>query len=123
MIVGLGAIGFVSYRLVNDVDARRRTRLQQARARRAAAQLEKNSDLLRQVHFRRRVQNLVNDIPKRLAGGSATKALESAATSGVAFVAGLILTIFFLVYGPRIFAAGLGQIRDPDAAARGSSTC
>jgi predicted PurR-regulated permease PerM len=32
----------------------------------------------------------------------------------VAFVAGLILTIFFVVYGPRIFASGLDQIRDPD---------
>ena len=116
VLSGLGAIGFVSYRLVNDV-TRATTRLQQAAPSRAA-ELEKNYDILRQVHFRRRVTNLVNDIPKRLAGGSATKALESAATSGVAFVAGLILTIFFLLYGPRIFRAGMLEIRDPGRRAR-----
>ena len=111
VILGLSAVGFVSYRLVNDVTSAT-DRLQQAAPARAA-QLEKNSDVLRQVHLRRRVTNLVADIPKRLTGGSGTKALESAATSGVAFVAGLILTIFFLIYGPRIFSAGLLQIRDP----------
>lgn len=111
VIIGLGAIGFVGYRLVNDV-TQATNRLQDAAPRRAA-QLEKNSDLLREVHFERRVKNLVDNIPKRLAGGSATKALESAATRSVAFVAGLILTIFFVVYGPQIFIAGMGQIRDP----------
>ena len=116
VLVGLSAIGFVGYRLVNDV-TQATDRLQDAAPRRAA-QLEKNSDLLRQVHFERRVQGLVNDIPKRLAGGSATKALESAATSGVAFLAGLILTIFFVLYGPRIFRGGLGQIRDPGRRSR-----
>ena len=110
VFIGLGAIGFVSYRLVNDV-TQATHRLQQAAPARAA-ELEKHYDVLRQVHFRLRVTKLVNNIPQRLAGGSATKALESAATSGVAFVAGLILTIFFTVYGPRIFAAGLLQIRD-----------
>ena len=111
VLLGLSAVGFVSYRLVNDV-TQATHRLQQAAPKRAA-QLEKNSDLLRQVHFRRRVTDLVDNIPQRLAGGSGTKALESAATSGVAFVAGLILTIFFLLYGPRIFRAGLVQVRDP----------
>src|SRR5262249_43177246 len=51
-----------------------------------------------------------------LAGGSATNALESTAARGVAFVAGLILTIFFILYGPRLFDAGLAQI--PDASRR-----
>jgi predicted PurR-regulated permease PerM len=116
VIVSLGTIGFVSYRLVNDVTSAT-DRLQQAAPKRAA-ELEKNSDVLRQVHLRRRVTKLVDDIPNRLAGGSGTKALESAATSGVAFVAGLILTIFFVVYGPRIFAAGMLQIPDPKRRAR-----
>jgi len=111
VLLGLGAIGFVGYRLVNDV-ANATDSLQDAAPKRAA-HLEKTSDLLRQVHFHQRVQTFVNDIPKRLAGGSATKALESAATSGVAFLAGLILTIFFLIYGPRIFRSAIEQIRDP----------
>jgi predicted PurR-regulated permease PerM len=112
VIVGLSAIGFVSYRVVNDVTSA--TDQIQVAAPKRAAELEQNSEFLRGVHLRRRVQNLVDSIPQRLAGGSATEALESAATRGVAFVAGLILTIFFVVYGPRIFASGLDQIRDPD---------
>jgi len=88
-------------------------RIQEAAPARAA-QLEKNSEFLRTVHLRRRVQSFVNGIPARLSGGSAKEALESAATRGVAFVAGLILTIFFILYGPRLFTSGLDQIRDPD---------
>ena len=111
LLSGLSAIGFIGYRLVTDVS--KATDLLQDAAPKRAAELEKNSDLLRQVHLTRRVQHLVDDLPKRLTGGSATKALESAATRGVAFVAGTILTIFFVVYGPRIFLGGLEQIRDP----------
>jgi predicted PurR-regulated permease PerM len=111
VLLGLGAVGFVGYRLVNDVA--QETHTLQRLAPRRAAQLEKNSDLLRQLNFRKRVQGFVNDIPKRLTGGSAAKVLESAATSGVAFLAGLILTIFFLIYGPRIFRSGIDQIHDP----------
>jgi predicted PurR-regulated permease PerM len=109
--VGLSAIGFVSYRIVNDVTSAT-DRIQVAAPHRAA-ELEKNSEFLRGVHLRRRVQNLVNEIPNRLAGGSARQALESAATRGVAFVAGLILTIFFVLYGPGLLGSGLDQIRDP----------
>ncbi len=111
VLLGLGAVGFVGYRLVNDVA--QETHSLQRLAPRRAAQLEKNSDLLRQLQFRKRVQGFVNDLPKRLTGGSATKVLESAATRGVAFLAGLILTIFFLIYGPRIFRSGIDQIGDP----------
>jgi len=112
VIMGLSAIGFVSYRIVNDVTSAT-DRIQEAAPARAA-QLEKNSEFLRTVHLRRRVQNFVNQIPARLSGGSAQKALESAATRGVAFVAGVILTIFFILYGPRLFTSGLDQIRDPE---------
>jgi predicted PurR-regulated permease PerM len=111
VLLGLGAVGFVGYRLVNDVT--QETHSLQRLAPRRAAQLEKNSDLLRQLQFRKRVQGFVDDIPKRLTGGSTAKVLESAATGGVAFLAGLILTIFFLIYGPRIFRGGMDQIGDP----------
>jgi predicted PurR-regulated permease PerM len=112
LVIGaLSSVGFVGYRIVNDV-SQATDNLQKAAPRRAA-ELEKNSDLLRQVHLRRRVQNLVDDLPNRFAGGSGTAVIESAATRGVAFVAGTILTIFFTVYGPRIVGSGLDQIRDP----------
>ena len=51
VIVGLGTIGFVGYRIVNDV-TQATDRLQEAAPARAA-ELEKNSDLLRQIHLRR----------------------------------------------------------------------
>ena len=50
VIVGLGTIGFIGYRLVSDV-SKATDSLQEAAPRRAA-QLEKNSDLLRQVTSR-----------------------------------------------------------------------
>jgi predicted PurR-regulated permease PerM len=101
----------VSYRPSTTTSAT--DRLQQAAQ---GAELEKNSDVLKQVHLRRRVKNLVDDIPNWLAGGRA-QGDRSAATSGVAFVAGLILTIFFLSTG-RAFEAGLLQIRQKQRAGR-----
>jgi predicted PurR-regulated permease PerM len=111
VIAALSSIGFVGYRIANDV-SKATDSLQRAAPKRAA-ELERDSDLLRQVHFRRRVKHLVDDLPSRLAGGSPAEAIESATSRGVAFVAGLILTIFFTVYGPRIVGSGLDQIRDP----------
>jgi len=75
VIIGLGAIGFVSYRVVNDVTSA--TDQIQVAAPKRAAELEKNSEFLRGVHLRRRVQNLVDSIPQRLAGGSATAVVVS----------------------------------------------
>ena len=55
----------------------------------------------------------MNDIPKRLARWFGDEGARIGGDARVAFLAGLILTIFFVVYGPRIFLAGLEQIRDP----------
>lgn len=115
-LVMLGAIGFVGYRIVNDVsDAM--SSLQQAAPQRAA-ELQKNSEFFREIKLQERVTNLVNAIPERLAGGDASTAIKSAATQGVAFLAGLILTIFFVLYGGRLFDGALGLIDDEDARRR-----
>ena len=109
-LVILGAIGFVGYKIVNDVsDAM--SSLQQAAPQRAG-ELEKNSDFFREIKLKERVTNLVDAIPSRLAGGNAPQAIESAATQGVAFLAGLILTIFFVLYGTRLVDGGLRLIED-----------
>ena len=109
-LVILGAIGFVGYKIVNDVsDAM--SSLQQAAPQRAA-ELEKNSDFFREIKLKERVTNLVDAIPSRLAGGNAPQAIESAATQGIAFLAGLILTIFFVLYGSRLVEGGLRLIED-----------
>ena len=62
--------------------------------------------------------NLVDAIPARLAGGEAPEAIKSAASQGVAFLAGFILTIFFVLYGSRLFEGALGLIDDPAARRR-----
>jgi predicted PurR-regulated permease PerM len=108
VVVALGTIGFLGYRIVNDVsDAM--TRLQDAAPARAA-ELERDSDFWKEIKLKQRVTRFVNDIPARLRGGEPTEALKSAATRGVAFLAGLILTVFFVVYGPRLVDGALGLI-------------
>ncbi len=114
-LVLLGAIGFTGYKIVNDVtDAM--SSLQQAAPQRAG-ELEKNSEFFREIKLQERVTKLVDAIPKRLAGGETPQAIESAASQGVAFVAGFILTIFFVLYGPRLIEGALGLI-DDDATRR-----
>jgi predicted PurR-regulated permease PerM len=109
-LVMLGTIGFVGYKIVNDVsDAM--SSLQQAAPQRAG-ELEKNSDFFREIKLKERVTHLVDAIPQRLAGGAAPEAIKSAATQGVAFLAGLILTIFFVLYGTRLIEGGLRLIDD-----------
>jgi predicted PurR-regulated permease PerM len=109
-LVMLGAIGFAGYKIVNDVsDAM--SSLQQAAPQRAG-ELEKNSKFFREIKLQERVTNLVDAIPQRLAGGAAPEAIKSAVSQGVAFLAGLILTIFFVLYGTRIIEGGLRLIDD-----------
>ena len=108
--VMLGAIGFAGYKIVHDVsDAM--SSLQDAAPQRAA-ELEQNSKFFREIKLKERVTNLVDAIPARLAGGAAPDVIKSAVSQGVAFVAGIILTIFFVLYGTRIIEGGLGLIED-----------
>jgi len=116
VILGLGSIGFLGYRIVNDVsDAM--SSLQEAAPKRAA-ELERDSDFFREIKLEERVTKLVDEIPTRLAGGEPTEALRTNATRGVAFVAGLILTIFFMLYGQRLIEGGLSLIENDAMRAR-----
>jgi predicted PurR-regulated permease PerM len=109
-VLGLGSVGFLGYRIVNDV-ADAMSSLQDAAPKRAA-ELERNSDFFREIKLKQRVTKLVDEIPSRLAGGEPSQALRTNATRGLAFVAGLILTIFFVLYGPRLIQGGLGLIEN-----------
>ena len=112
-VVTLGTLGFVGYRVVHDVSNAMSALQEQAPQR--AGQLEKNSDFFREIKLRERVQKLVDAIPKRLAGGEAPQAIKSALTRGVAFVAGVILTIFFVLYGPRLIDGAIGLLAEEEA--------
>jgi predicted PurR-regulated permease PerM len=118
-IVILGSIGFVGYRIVNDI-SNATSSLQDAAPKRAA-ELERDSDFWREIKLKSRVTKLVDEIPTRLAGGEPTEALKSAVTRGVAFLAGVILTIFFILYGARLIEGGLGLITDDAARTRAST--
>lgn len=115
-VVVLGSIGVAGYALIDDLQ-RETHRLQQAAPRRAA-ELEKGSDLFRELKLRARVKSFVDDIPKRLAGGSGANAIRSTANRGLAFVASSILTLFFVLYGRNLIERGLAQIHDARRRAR-----
>lgn len=115
-LVLLGAIGFAGYKIASDVsDAM--SSLQQAAPKRAD-EIQQHSEFFREIKLKARVTNLVNAIPQRLAGGAAPEAIKSAVSQGVAFVAGVILTIFFILYGARLFEGALGLIDDEGARRR-----
>lgn len=119
VVVMLGALGFVGYRIVDDVtDAM--TALQEAAPSRAA-ELERDSDFFREINLEERVTRFVDTIPERLAGGEAPEVIRSAASRGVAFLAGVILTIFFVLYGRRLFDGAVGLIEDPHGRRRADS--
>ena len=115
-LVLLGALGFAGYKIVNDVsDAM--SSLQDAAPQRAA-ELQQHSDFFREIRLEPRVTNFVNAIPQRLAGGGAPEVIKSAASQGVAFLAGVILTVFFVLYGAGLIRGALGLIDDEDARRR-----
>lgn len=112
VLLTLGTIGFVGYRIVNDV-SNAMSSLQDAAPKRAA-ELERDSDFWREIKLKQRVTTLVNEIPNRLRGGEPTEALKTNVSRSVAFLAGTILTIFFVLYGERILEGAFGLIDDPE---------
>ena len=117
-VVALGVVASVSlvaYGAINDLVAETRN-LQDAAPRRVA-ELEESKrfgDFARDVKLRERVERIVDAVPERLRGGTPADALRSAATRGVAFLATGVLSLFFLLHGPELLAAGARQISDPD---------
>jgi predicted PurR-regulated permease PerM len=109
------AVGWVAYVAVDDV--RHEIEHLQRVAPDAAERIEQSQrygESAREFELKRRVQGFVDDLPGRLAGGGdATTVLRSAATRGLAYLAGIILTVFLVLHGPRILRGGLDQIRDP----------
>jgi predicted PurR-regulated permease PerM len=64
-------------------------------------------------HVARRVQTVVDEAPLRLQGGTATDAIRSAATRGLAFLATGVLALFFMLHGPKLAAGAAGQVHTP----------
>lgn len=114
MVTLVGTAGVVIYALIDDVRAQT-VRLQEVAPQRAEEieRSERYGEVARDLHLAERTRRFLDDLPRRLQGGSTADAIRAAATRGVAFLATGVLTIFFLQHGPRIAAAAIRQVSDP----------
>ena len=114
MLLLVGSAGAVVYGLVDDVQRETR-RLQQAAPERARRleRSERFGEMARDLRLEERTRRFVAEVPERLRGGTPAEALRAAATRGVAFLATGVLTIFFLLHGPKIARSARDQVRDP----------
>ena len=111
----LGAAGAIGYSVVDTIV--RETRNVQESAPDAARRLERSDrwgDLATDFDLADRTRTFVDDIPERLRGGTPADAVRAAATRGVAFLATGVLTLFFVLHGPRLVNGAIDQIRDAD---------
>jgi predicted PurR-regulated permease PerM len=109
----LALVGTVVWAVVDDV-VNEVEDLQQA-VPQAARDLERSDRFgktARDVDLADRAQEFVDELPERLRGGNVQDALRSAATRGVAFLATFVLTIFFLIHGPRLLGSAVAQLPD-----------
>lgn len=107
----LGAAGAVGYSVVDTIV--RETQNLQRSAPDAARRLERSErwgELATDFKLEDRTRTFVEDIPERLRGGEPADAVRAAATRGVAFLATGVLTLFFVLHGPRLAAGALDQI-------------
>ncbi|CAN5535391.1 hypothetical protein BH18ACT1_BH18ACT1_14750 [soil metagenome] len=113
-IVALGALalaGGVAYAVVDDVVAE--VADLQETVTDAAEELEASErfgETARELEVADRAEEFVDELPERLRGGNVEDALRIAATRGVAFLATAVLSIFFLVHGPRLLRGALQQL-------------
>lgn len=103
--------GLTAWRVVDDISDQLR---ELQRALPAAAEEIEDSDRFGEAatdaRLAERVETFVDELPERLRGGDVDDALRAAATRGVAFLATFVLTIFFLIHGPRLLRGGLRQM-------------
>lgn len=117
MIAAVSLGGFVVRGMVTDV-VRETARLKAA-AHEATDKLEHGeggfADFASSVRLQDRTDRFIDLVPEQLSGGGTTaEKLRANATRGVAFLATFVLTLFLLLHGPKIAAAGAQQIADRD---------
>lgn len=119
VLLTAGLAGIVAYGTVGGLVKEMRN-LEDAVPRRAAEieRSERFGEAAREFRLEERSRRFVKEVPARLRGGTPADALRSAATRGVAFLATGVLTIFFLLHGPRIARAAADQIHDARRRAR-----
>ena len=111
----LAGVGLVTYGIVEDVTQQLETLQEAAPAR--AQEIERSErfgETARSIDLAERTERFVEEVPDRLRGGTPAEAIRSAATRGLAFLAVFVLTLFFVLHGPRIATAAAHQIHDDD---------
>jgi predicted PurR-regulated permease PerM len=111
MLLTIGIAGGVAYAVVDDLTTQLHD-LQQA-VPKAAKEIERSERFgksAREIHLAERAKAFVDELPERLRGGDVPDAVRAAATRGVAFLATGVLTIFFLIHGPRLLKSGIRQL-------------
>jgi len=113
-IVVLGSLllaGLIGWAVVDDVTDQLQE-LEEAlpEAARDLEESDRFGEVAREAELSERVELFVEELPNRLRGGEPADALRSAATRGVAFLATGVLTIFFLIHGPRLLMAASKQV-------------
>jgi predicted PurR-regulated permease PerM len=115
----LGIVGGTAYVVVEDVVAQ--TRVLQREAPELARRLEDSESVgkaAREAELSERTGRFVEEVPERLRGGTPAEALRAATTRGLAFLATSVLTLFFLLHGPRIAQGAARQIHDAERRAK-----
>jgi predicted PurR-regulated permease PerM len=112
VIVALVSVGGLAYATVDDL-GREATKLKAA-APDAARRIEESDrfgEAARDFGLTERVTEFVDALPGRITGSS-SNVLQSAASRTIAYLAGVVLTVFLLLYGPRLVDGGLRQMPD-----------
>jgi predicted PurR-regulated permease PerM len=111
LVVGAAVLG-IAYVVFADVE-RAVDRLEEA-APDAAASIEARDDrvgqLARDMDLTARVDDFVAALDERFGSGGGEEVIRSTALTAPAYLAGAILTVFLMSYGPRLAAAGIGQL-------------
>jgi predicted PurR-regulated permease PerM len=111
----VATVGGLVYAVIDDV--RNELDHLQEVAPEAAQSIEESErfgEAARDFRLRERVEDFVEDLPERLAGGDTAEAIRSATTRGLAYFVAFILTIFLVLHGPRIAAGAVGLIEQPE---------
>jgi predicted PurR-regulated permease PerM len=112
LLVLLVVVGGSVWLLVDDVQTQtERLRREAPAAARRIEQSERWGKPARQFKLEQRTREFLRDAPLTLQGGEGAKAVQAAASRSVAYLGSAVLTIFLMIYGHRLFLAGVGQIR------------
>jgi len=111
VLVSLGIVAGIAYAVVDEVsDQLHDLQVAVPRAAKDVERSDRFGEAAREIHLAERAEAFVDELPSRLRGGDVQDAVRSAATRGVAFLATGVLTIFFLIHGPRLLSAAKGQL-------------